>query len=273
MTGVTLSWSVLVWALAVASAACVMCLVAIVALRWSRRRRTRREERARSRVRPVVLGVLAAEDDELSEAVERLRQLPSARWPAAERYVLQTLSEVRGASRDALVRVLVDRGTMTAAMRESRGRSAIRRARAAEVLGLLARPDARRRLIHLTADPSRDVRTVAVRALGSLEDPALTATILATLDAERSVPASVVGTALLRARDADTGALRDALASASVPVRATAAAVAGHLLVTDLAVPVSVLHEHDPSAVVRSAAAQSMARFGSDDTTDSEVYG
>ncbi|MEP7763308.1 HEAT repeat domain-containing protein [Sanguibacter sp. 25GB23B1] len=273
MTVVTLSWTVLVWTLVAASVACAASLAAIVVLRSARAWRTRRLEIARSRVRPAVLGVLAAEEDELAEAVEQLRQLPEEHWPAAERYVLQTLSEVRGGSRDALVRLLVDRGTMSAAMRESRGRSAIRRARAAEVLGLLARPDARRRLIQLTADPSRDVRIVAVRALGSLEDPALTSTILATLSADRSVPASVVGTALLRARDADTDALRDGLGSTSDSVRATSAAVVGHLLVTELAAPISALLEHDPSAVVRSAAGRSLDRFGRGDTTDSEVYG
>lgn len=273
MTGVTLSWPVLVWTLVAASVACAVSLSAIVALRVARTQHTRRLETARARVRPAVLGVLAAEEDELADAVAELGGLPAAQWPAAERYVLQTLSEVRGGSRDALVRVLVDRGTMAAAMRASRGRSAIGRARAAEVLGLLARPDARRRLVHLTADPSRDVRIVAVRALGSLEDPALTATILGSLDPATGVPPSVVGTALLRARDADVDALRDGLSSVHAPVRATAAAVAGHLLVTELAEPIAGLVDHDPSVSVRTTSARALARLGQDTTTDKEVYG
>ena len=274
MTGITLSWNALVWAFVAAAVACVLCLGAIVTLRLARALHTRRTEAERSRVRQAVLGVLAAEEDELADAVDQLLTLPGAQWPAAERYVLQTLSEVRGGSRDALVRVLVDRGTLTAALRASRGRSVVRRARAAEVLGLLARPEARRRLIRLTADPSRDVRIVAVRALGSMEDPALAGIILGSLDSAGGVPASVVGTALLRARDADVDALRSGLASQSAPVRATAAAVAGHLLVTDLVEPITVMLEKDPSAAVRSVARRALARFGSDGTIDDmQVYG
>lgn len=271
MIGITLSWTVLVWAILAATLACVLSLAVIVVHRTVRRQRARRDEAARATVRPAVLGVLAAEEDELADAVAVLVSLPGARWPATERYVLQTLSEVRGESRDALVRVLVDRGTMSAAMRASRGRSAIGRARAAEVLGLLARPDARRRLIHLTDDPSRDVRVVAVRALGSLEDPALTSTILGTLRPVDGVPPSIVGTALLRARDVDVQALRDGLASPYPPVRATAAAVAGHLLVTELTDPVGRLLEHDPSAAVRSAAGRALVRLGQGATTDQEM--
>ena len=274
MIGITLSSAALVWALVASTVACLLCLGAIVVLRTARALRVRHTEAARARVRPAVLGVLAAEEDELAEAVHQLLTLPVAQWPTAERYVLQTLSEVRGGSRDALVRVLVDRGTLTAALRASRGRSAVRRARAAEVLGLLARPEARRRLINLTSDPSRDVRIVAVRALGSLEDPTLAGIILGSLDSAGGVPASVVGTALLRARDADVDALRGGLTSASAPVRATAAAVAGHLLVTDLVEPITVLLEQDPSTAVRSVARRALARFGTDGTIDdSQVYG
>ncbi|PFG33655.1 HEAT repeat domain-containing protein [Sanguibacter antarcticus] len=276
MIGFALSWTVLVWILVVTSVTCVLILLAIVVLRSARRLRTRRHERERARVRPAVLGVLAAEDeeDELVEAVDQLRRLPDAQWPAAERYVLQTLSEVRGSSRDALVGVLVDRGTLAAALRTSRGRGAIARARAAEVLGLLQRPEARRRLVSLASDPSRDVRVVAVRALGTLEDPALTETLLAALAPGADVPPSVVGTALLRTRGADPAALRDALSSPHAPVRATAAAVAGHLLVTELAEPISALLDHDPSEAVRSAAGKALARLGRDgDTDDQEVYG
>lgn len=273
MIGTALSRAGLAWAATVTAVACLLCLGAIVVLRTARALRARHAETSRARVRPAVLGVLAAEEDELDDAVEQLLALPRAQWAAAERYVLQTLSEVRGTSRDALVRVLVDRGALVRALRASRSRGPVRRARAAEVLGLLARPEARRRLIHLASDPSRDVRTVAVRALGSLEDPTLTASILGALDSAGGVPASVVGTALLRARDADVDALRDGIGSTSASVRATAAAVAGHLLVTELAGPITELYTHDPSDAVRSVARRALARFGAGDESDEQVYG
>lgn len=274
MIGTALSRAGLAWAATATAVACLLCLGAIVALRITRALQTRRAETSRARVRPAVLGVLAAEEDELPGAVAQLLALPRAQWPAAERYVLQTLSEVRGTSRDALVRVLVDRGTLERALRASRGRGPVRRARAAEVLGLLARPEARRRLIHLASDPSRDVRTVAVRALGSLEDPTLTTIVLGALDSAGGVPASVVGTALLRARDADVEALHHGLGSSSTSVRATAAAVAGHLLVTELVGPITELSDDDPSDAVRSVARRALARFGAGPGTDDEqVYG
>lgn len=258
----TLSWSVLVGTLTVLVVCCAAMLLATVAVRVGRARRARRLEVRTAQVRPLLLEVLTAEEEEIAPACAAVAALPDALWPAAERFVLAAFDSVRGEVRDALVEVLVERGTLSRALAATQSRSAVRRARAAEVLGLVGHVSGRRGLVRLLADPNSEVRTVAARALGQIGDPHLTTILLDALRPGSDVPPSVVGTALLGTGEADTAALEAGLVADDEVVRLTAIAVSAELLVLATARTVADRGLTDPSATVRVQAARALARLG-----------
>lgn len=259
---VTLSWSVLVGTLVVLVVCCTVMLVATVAVRVGRARRARRLERRTAQVRPLLLEALTAEDEEVAPACAAVAALPPALWPAAERFILTAFDSVRGEVRDALVQVLLERGTLERALAATQSRSAVRRARAAEVIGLVGHVSGRRGLVRLLADPNSEVRTVAARALGEIGDPHLTSILLEALRPGSDVPPSVVGTALLGSGETDTAALEAGLVADDEVVRLTAIAVSAELLVLATARTVADRGLADPSVTVRVQAARALARLG-----------
>jgi hypothetical protein len=247
---VTLSWGVLVGTLVVLVVCCTALLLATVGVRLGRARRARRHAERTAHVRPLVLEVLTAEGEEIPPACEAVAALPDRLWPAAETFVLAAFDSVRGEVRDALVQVLLARGTLERALAATQSRSAVRRARAAEVIGLVGHVSGRRGLVRLLSDPDLEVRTVAARALGQIGDPHLTTILLDSLRPGSDVPPSVVGTALLGSGETDTAALVAGLDADDEVVRlATARAVADRGLT-------------DPSVTVRVQAARALARLG-----------
>ncbi|WPF83654.1 HEAT repeat domain-containing protein [Sanguibacter sp. 4.1] len=259
---VTLSWSVLIGTLVVLVVCCTALLVATVAVRLSRARRARRHDERTAQVKPLVLEVLTAEDEEVAPACEAVAALPDTLWPTAETFVLAAFDSVRGEVRDALVQVLIQRGTLERALAATQSRSAVRRARAAEVIGLVGHVSGRRGLVRLLSDPNIEVRTVAARALGQIGDPHLTSILLDSLRPGSDVPPSVVGTALLGSGETDTAALEAGLAADDEVVRLTAIAVSAELLVLATARAVADRGLTDPSVTVRVQAARALARLG-----------
>lgn len=259
---VTLSWSVLVGTLVVLAACCAAMLVATVAVRVGRARRARRHEVRTAEVKPFVLEALTAEDEEIAPACAAVAALPDTLWPTAERFVLAAFDSVRGEVRDALVQVLLERGTLERALAATQSRSAVRRARAAEVIGLVGHVSGRRGLVRLLSDHNVEVRTVATRALGQIGDPHLTSILLDTLRPGSAVPPSVVGTALLGSGETDTAALVAGLGADDEVVRLTAIAVSAELLVLSTARTVADRGLTDPSPTVRVQAARALARLG-----------
>jgi len=258
----TLSWGVLVGTLVVLVACCTALLLATVGVRLGRAGRARRHAERTAHVRPLVLEVLTAEGDEIPPACEAVAALPGRLWPTAERFVLAAFDSVRGEVRDALVQVLLARGTLERALAATQSRSAVRRARAAEVIGLVGHVSGRRGLVRLLSDPNLEVRTVAARALGQIGDPHLTTILLDSLRPGSDVPPSVVGTALLGSGETDTAALVAGLDADDEVVRLTAIAVSAELLVLATARAVAERGLTDPSVTVRVQAARALARLG-----------
>lgn len=258
----TLSWSVLVGTLVVLVVCCTALLVATVSVRVARARRARRHAARTAEVKPLVLEVLTAEDEEVAPACAAVAALPASLWPTAETFVLAAFDSVRGEVRDALVQVLIARGTLERALAATQSRSAVRRARAAEVIGLVGHVSGRRGLVRLLTDPNIEVRTVAARALGQIGDPHLTSILLDTLRPGSDVPPSVVGTALLGSGESDTAALEAGLAADDEVVRLTAIAVSAELLVLATARTVADRGLTDPSPTVRVQAARALSRLG-----------
>jgi HEAT repeat protein len=240
--------------------ATVILGVVIVFGRAMRRIRDARRTRLAAPGRRVLLAVAAG--DAQPENQQTLVRLEPASWRAVEPSAVALLGKVRGEAHAALVSVFEQRGMGDRALRELRGRNALRRARAAEVLGNLGRRDAVPALVTLLADPDPDVRGVAARALGRIADPAAAAALLRSLAGRRPVPPQIVAHAVMRMGAGAQDALTAALDHDADLVRATAIEVLG--LVGAITADSRVIEtlRTDPSLDVRERAAATLGRLG-----------
>jgi len=247
---------VMTWSLAILVAAMLALLVLTALGRLMRHRQRRRRDRLRDQLRPSVVALLADPDGEL--------QLPSTGRRSEDLFEvlsLDYLSKVRGESRDALVRELEARGTVDAAERRVAQRGGVRRASAAELLGRCGLPRSRDPLLELLLHRSPEVRRVGVRALGRLGDAATVGPLLAVVDAERSVPSSIVTQSLVRVGASGIPPLRSALRTASPAQRAVAAETLGLERAVE-AVPDLIDNLDGEDAEVRVRAVGALGRIG-----------
>ncbi|WP_367322610.1 HEAT repeat domain-containing protein [Streptomyces sp. HUAS ZL42] len=251
----------------------LLCLMAavpvlgllIAGLRGTRRLRQRGRERIAAPVRPLLLELLCAEEDEQDELLSRFAALDRRTWAALEPTVAEMLGKVDGAARTVLVRLYGLRGAAADAEAELDARSAPRRGRAAETLGRLRHRPAVPALCRLLADRDAEVRLVAARALGRIGEPSAVPALLEALHGPRNVPPAVV-TRALTSFGAQT--LRSVAAGMDHPeplVRAVAIEVLG----ASGGVPqtpgiVRALAE-DPHPEVRIKAARALGRLGMPD--------
>ena len=247
-----------------ALSALVVLLSLGIAARRSWRRRVDLRRRALSEpVRPHLLELLAGEPDEQAAAATRLSALDRRTWGAVEPSVVALLGKVRGEGRREVVRVLAHRGVLARARRDLRAPSASRRARAAELLGVVEEQAAVRPLVRLLRDRDAEVRLAAARALGRLGAPQAAGPLLAALEAVPArVPGPVVAQALLRIGSAAAGAASRALASPSTPAATTAAEVLGRLGEASALEGLRERLEHDERPAVRARAATALGRLG-----------
>jgi len=193
--------------IAAGAAVAAVLLLATVCGRVLRDRAAGHRRRAEQLVRPLVLPVVSG-DDVPGELITARR----AKGRAAERVVFSYLTQVRGEAHDRLTEVLERRGTAARVLAASHGRWRNRRARAAEQLGLIATPDAERRLAELVCgERSLEVRIVATRSLGKTNRAPAAAALLRSLSRPDPVPQGVVAAALLELGPEAVPALREAL--------------------------------------------------------------
>jgi HEAT repeat protein len=247
-----------------------------------------RRARAEQAMRPMVLAVVGGEDIPADLICAR-----GGLGRAAERIIFAYLALVRGEAAASLAGVLVQRGTVAGILRRTHSSRARRRARAAERLGLIAAPEAERRLAELVAgDQSPEVRIVATRALGKTGSAAAARTLLYSLSRPAPVPEGIVASALLelgpeavpglraelaggrrqRAMAANLLGLLDELpaweglvenvGSGSIDVRASAVRALGRLGLPQAIGPVTACLHPREDPVLRAAAAHALGRIG-----------
>lgn len=256
------------WVVLIASSALfVGSLAALLLQRTRRHARARRREVLDAAVRPLVLEATVAEGDEIDGVLERVRDLPRAEREHVGRTSYQMLRDITGEAAANLRAVADAAGLVPRVVADTRSRDAVIRADAAEALGLLAPEGALERLRELADDPSHEVRTVAVRALGGFDDDAAVRSIVASLAADSGVPATVATTALLQQGWAAGDRVRLALEDEDPSVRRGAARVAGILQAPDSAERLVALVD-DPLESVRIAAMRSLERVPSRDAVD-----
>ncbi len=241
---------------------CVLLGLAIVLRRSLRLRGERRELALAEPYRPLLVALVVDENPD-SRHVEALLAVDERSWHALEPIVVAMVRKLRGEARASLVDLLDRRGTIERHTRRLQGRGAVRRARSAELLGLLGRHAPREALEQMLAgDRDPEVRIVAARALGEIGDPASAAALVAAVSGPQAVPLRIVARSLARLGPGAAPVLVDAMTSQDAQARAVAAEILG-LGGAVTAVGILSSHAlHDPDEDVRIRCARALGRIG-----------
>jgi len=222
----------------------------------------RRRSGLAASLRPHVLALVAADTPDPA-VMARLTALDEAGWRALEPTFVSFLGKLRGGARDALVDLLVARGVVARAERDACRRGAVRRCRAAYLLGALRHRESVPTLLRLVYDRDAEVRRVAARALGQVGDARGCRPLLRALVGRRRVPASeAAGALLLLERTADVELVAAATESRDAFARAVVAEVLGLRGAVAASGALVALLDGDPSDEVRIRAAGALGRLG-----------
>lgn len=260
----------------VASASTVglACLLAIVLVVGTKVRRTVRQRRRAALLRPLrsQLIVVSAGEDEDRRALNALVGADGAAGRLVDAAAVEMLGKVRGMPADQLVEVLQVHGAVSDAMRDLQHRSPVRRARAAQLLGLTRARNAAPGLVAALRDDAVEVRASAAYALGLVGDADAAGPLLEAVDApDAGLPAGIAAQALLSMGVGISSALLDGLYSDRAGTRHLAAYVSGVGSFTRCVPALRRLLENDVDLTVREASATALAAIGT--ALDVEVLG
>jgi HEAT repeat protein len=172
------------------------------------------------------------------------------------------LGKVRGTPADHLADVLQAHGAIERAMDDLEHRSSVRRARAAQLLGLCHIQGALTGLAAALGDPTPEVRASAAHALGLIGSPTVARRVLEAVGTSNPIPAGAAADALEGMGTGISEALRDALHDPSPTVRTVAAQVSGEGAFTRSTPRLRELLSHDPDLTVRETVAEALAHLG-----------
>ena len=255
-----------------ATAAVLLCCLALAATlvltKVGREGRARRQAALLAPLRPHLIALSAGED-----ADGRSRSLlagASGRSVAAlVEAVTGLLAKVRGLPAEQLGEVLDRQGALAHALADLRHRSPVRRARAAQLLGVSRVPDAVDPLVEALADRAPEVRASAAYALGLIGDARAAAPLLEAVGAPGAgLPAGLAADALLGMGVGISGALADALDDPDARTRAVAAHLCGAASFTRPRPVLRRLLAADPDLAVRAYAARALGSIGRADDVE-----
>jgi len=243
----------------------VVVLTVVVVTVLERWRRGRAEARRAARVepiRPLLMALAVAEDDELEQAIAPLLSLDEPTWRAVAPSVVALLPKLRGDTHDSVVSVLTRRGVLARAERDTYHRSALRRARGAHLLGVTGVDFALPRLMQLLGDEDAQVRQIAARGLGNIADPVAADALLTAVVGRRGLPPRVAADAVLRIGAPAHAAIVRALTSSEAVRRSVAADIAGLVGAYAAADALIRMVTDDPVRALRPRAARALGRLG-----------
>lgn len=209
--------------------------------------------------------VMASGEDEDGKAKEMLYAIPAPAWARLRPTLLGLLPKVRGSSVDSLRELIRFHGEIDTAKGMLTSRSAVHRAHAAYLLGLVRDSENAPLLVPLLADPEADVRLVAARALGAIGESRAASGVLEavrTHDGQIGLPAWVAAEALLAMGVEITPALRDGLTSSDPFVRNVCVMVAGHGTFASVVPQLRILLATDDEEDVRIGATMALGQIG-----------
>jgi HEAT repeats len=253
-------------AIGLASASAV---VVVVVAKLRRGRATVRSRAIPAPYRSSLIIMVSGEDED-GQALAALSAVPESIWVQLRSSVVAFLPKVRGLPADNLGELMRSHGEIDQATRMLTSSSAVHRARAAYLLGLVRDPSSAE-LLPLLRDHDADVRLVAARTLGLIGDPvAATGVLLAlrTHHGQIGLPAWVAAEALLAMGLEIAPVLQIGLASKDPAVRDVCAVVAGHGTYLSAVPQLRVLLATDSDGQVRISSAVALGRVGgADDAT------
>ncbi|GII06057.1 HEAT repeat domain-containing protein [Planobispora takensis] len=258
--------------IAVLAVAVVLLGLVIVTGRALNRQRERRDARLSADVRPLLMELIGGDGgDEISEPLLLLAALDERVWRAVEPSAISMLGKVSGNARVALVRLLEQRGLARTASRDLSGLSAVRRAVAAHVLGLLGHAEAAFPLVRMLSDRNPEVRAAAVRGLGQVGAAGAAGPIISSMTGGR-VPFQLVAQALIRLGPKARPALVETLSDGDPAKRAVAVEVLGLTGAVENARALVDVLAGDSSADVRVRAARALGRLGTPVCLDALIH-
>lgn len=246
------------WLVSVASLA---LLVGMIVLRGVRRIHTHRMQLLDTRVRPLVLSLALAEAEELPELLEIVTTLNRAQQQRASYLATHMLAEFNGEARHNLAEMLTELGETARQVQATTSRNRISRAKAAEYLGLVTMAGRLPLLKRLSQDPQREVRLVALRALGREGSEESAAWLVEMLRSPHLAPPSLVGAAVLSMHVPQPQGLQEALIHPDAGVRQTAVIICGVISSAETTAQLLTLVEEDLDPQVRIATARALARL------------
>ena len=260
--------TLLVGATVVVLGACLLLLLLVVAVRARRHTRLQRDAMLLSPLRTPLITVASGEDDDGS-AADELRGATGAARDVLDRNIVGMLSKIRGVPADQLVQVLEEHGAVEGAAAEMTSRSTVKRARAAQLLGLARAEHAVPLLVEALGDEAVEVRNSAASALGLIGDPAAAGPVLAAIGApERGLPAATAAEALQSMGVGISEVLREGLAHDNARTRMVAAHLSGERSFTQGLPELRRLLAGDPDLTVRETSATAIGRLGRGEDVD-----
>ncbi len=250
------------WLLGCLATLCILVATCTGGWRLLRRHRERRAARALDPLRPSAYQLVIGDPAEVSQALRKLETVDGAAWPPLQDLLVGLFARVSGEGLAPVRRLLADRNVLQDARRDLTACSAVRRGRAAHLLGLVGDSSALPDIERLVSDRDPEIRVVACRALGRLGHARAARTMLTALAGPRSVPAGVVADALLGLGPDVQDALRDALALPDATARGVAADVAGLRGFVSLGPALREILAADGDPDVRARAASALGRLG-----------
>lgn len=177
----------------IGSSVAVALLLMTVAVRTIRYLIGRHKERTENEIRAPMLQAIAGEGVDADLINSR-----GGRGRAVDRLAFSYLARVRGEGHDLLADLLQQRGVVSRVIRRSSWPGHNRRAAKASRLGLIASPEAEKRLEQMAIeDSSVRVRIVAARGLGKTGTLQAAETLISMLAPADLVPEGIVASALL----------------------------------------------------------------------------
>ncbi len=242
--------------------ACVLLVMLVVAVRARRHSRTRRDEMLLSPLRTPLITVASGEDDDGSAARE-LTWATGVSRAVLDRNIVEMLTKIRGVPAEQLVHVLEVHGALDAAVEDLTSRSTVKRARAAQLLGLARAEATVPLLVEALGDEAMEVRNSAAYALGLIGDPSAAGPVLAAIGApERGLPAATAAEALQSMGVGIAEVLRDGLADANPRTRMVAAHLSSERSFTQSLPELRRMLGSDPDLTVRETSATAIGRLG-----------
>ncbi|NUR15182.1 MAG: HEAT repeat domain-containing protein [Dermatophilaceae bacterium] len=244
---------------------CLLLVLAVVAVRARRRSRQQRDQMLLSPLRGPLITVASGEDDDGS-ATEQLTWATGVTRTVLDRNIVELLTKIRGGPADQLVRVLEVHGAVEAATGDLRHRSSVRRARAAQLLGLARADHTVPQLVEALRDESVEVRNSAAYALGLIGDPSAAGPVLAAIGMpDRGLPAATAAEALQSMGVGISEVLREGMRDDNARTRVVAAHLSGERSFTRGLPELRHLLDHDADLTVRETAATAIGRLGRDE--------